>query len=194
MTYIGSLLSEDFVFPDDVNAALTGRKDIFRVLAPENPLLQACYLLNEIGLLVEEYNTLIEQQLYRLGFNQMPTIEGLSAVHRSKAGAMFNLRMEYVRIRTAKIGKSGERRRSKIKASIADRLGYEPEEWVCVYCHGVGDLDTGPDGRIWHVDHAYPRVYGGDGKRDNLVLSCATCNLSKGKKTANQFGGSDASR
>jgi len=43
------------------------------------------------------------------------------------------------------------------------------------------------DGRVWHVDHAYPIVHGGDNRRDNKVLSCATCNLSKGPKSAKEF-------
>jgi 5-methylcytosine-specific restriction endonuclease McrA len=59
--------------------------------------------------------------------------------------------------------------------------------WKCFYCSGQGDEENGPDGRGWHVDHAYPVIRGGDEQPDNLVLACATCNLAKKDATAAEF-------
>jgi hypothetical protein len=66
------------------------------------------------------------------------------------------------------------------------RLGKE-NGWACFYCSETGNESHGPDGRVWHVDHAYSVADGGDNQPDNLVLSCATCNLDKKAKSALQF-------
>lgn len=59
--------------------------------------------------------------------------------------------------------------------------------WVCVYCLRSGDEEHGPDGRRWHIDHLFPRAEGGDSKKDNLVLSCASCNLQKNRSLLQDF-------
>lgn len=69
----------------------------------------------------------------------------------------------------------------KTLAELRSELG-EPCGWVCIYCAKQGDVNTGPDKRQWHVDHLYPKSRGGDNEPDNLVLSCATCNLQKSAK------------
>lgn len=79
------------------------------------------------------------------------------------------------------------RSRKSIERAITNRLGRIPSEWKCFYCNYLGDENKGPDGRTWHVDHAYPVSLGGDDSQDNLVLSCATCNLRKLDKTALAF-------
>jgi CRISPR/Cas system Type II protein with McrA/HNH and RuvC-like nuclease domain len=66
------------------------------------------------------------------------------------------------------------------------RLGQE-SGWKCFYCGKAGDKDQGPDGRVWHVDHAYPFSRGGDDQPDNHVLACATCNLGKKAATAAEY-------
>lgn len=38
-----------------------------------------------------------------------------------------------------------------------------------------------------HIDHIYPVSRGGLSEDDNLVLICASCNLSKGEKTLKEF-------
>lgn len=43
----------------------------------------------------------------------------------------------------------------------------------CVYCGSTTDLTT---------DHLIPRSRGGDDSADNVVLSCQTCNTSRGEK------------
>lgn len=66
------------------------------------------------------------------------------------------------------------------------RLGRETG-WKCFYCGGSGDDRHGPDGRVWHVDHAYPVIRGGDDQPDNHVLACATCNLQKKTQSAHEY-------
>lgn len=70
---------------------------------------------------------------------------------------------------------------------VINRLGYTPAEWACFYCHESGTSELGPDGRVWHADHKYPVCLGGDNLPDNMALSCATCNLSKGPRSASEY-------
>ena len=49
----------------------------------------------------------------------------------------------------------------------------------CQYCEGEGDSKNGPDGRPWHLDRWIPGAQGGEYEPDNVVLSCATCNIRK---------------
>lgn len=50
----------------------------------------------------------------------------------------------------------------------------------CAYCGEVADP--------FHVDHVVPISRGGTSSKRNLVLACEQCNLSKGTKTAAEFG------
>lgn len=51
----------------------------------------------------------------------------------------------------------------------------------CFYCGAViSDLSS-------HLEHKKPVSRGGDNRRGNVVLACASCNLSKGKKTDKEF-------
>lgn len=50
----------------------------------------------------------------------------------------------------------------------------------CAYC-GITLHDN------YHVDHVHPLVRGGSNWPDNLALSCAECNLSKGNKTVAEW-------
>jgi len=59
--------------------------------------------------------------------------------------------------------------------------------WVCSYCKESGGRSLGPDHRPWHIDHVYAQSLGGDNNPDNLILSCATCNLQKGAKLLADF-------
>jgi 5-methylcytosine-specific restriction endonuclease McrA len=63
----------------------------------------------------------------------------------------------------------------------------ENQGWVCIYCRLAGTPDIGPDGRMWHLDHLYAESKGGDFHDDNLVLSCATCNLKKSAALLSDF-------
>jgi 5-methylcytosine-specific restriction endonuclease McrA len=50
----------------------------------------------------------------------------------------------------------------------------------CAYC-GVTCTSN------YHIDHKLPLALGGGNEFENLALSCRHCNLSKGKKTVEQF-------
>lgn len=52
----------------------------------------------------------------------------------------------------------------------------------CAYCAKVGNEETGPDGKNWHIDHIEPKSLGGSNNPTNLVKSCATCNIKKGAR------------
>lgn len=69
--------------------------------------------------------------------------------------------------------------RSEVKR-IADRDG-----WGCAYC-GV-TLKGSPDIPHPNVDHVVPKSKGGSNKLDNKVLSCQTCNSSKGARTPDEW-------
>lgn len=81
---------------------------------------------------------------------------------------------------------------------------YERDGWKCVYC-GVRlakreelvpspyqpDSFMCPEGYEFPtVDHVVPKARGGNHKVENLVACCASCNSSKGGKTAEEWVGS----
>jgi 5-methylcytosine-specific restriction endonuclease McrA len=55
---------------------------------------------------------------------------------------------------------------------------------TCQYCGKSGDDFNGPDGKVWNVDRVIPESKGGQYIEGNMVLSCGTCNRSKGAKMA----------
>lgn len=61
-----------------------------------------------------------------------------------------------------------------IKAAVRDRDGN-----CCVYC---GSTD-GP----FHFDHVMPFSRGGDHSVENLAIACASCNMSKGAYTLDEW-------
>lgn len=63
-----------------------------------------------------------------------------------------------------------------LKEQSADGLSVS-----CFYCNIV--IPTGAS----HLEHKRPLSRGGTNSRTNLVLSCASCNLRKGKKTHEEF-------
>jgi 5-methylcytosine-specific restriction endonuclease McrA len=52
----------------------------------------------------------------------------------------------------------------------------------CAYCGRQGDELHDPDGRAWHLDRIVPGSHGGLYSTDNVRLSCAFCNTSKGDR------------
>jgi hypothetical protein len=64
----------------------------------------------------------------------------------------------------------------ELKAAVIARDGLE-----CSYC-GLADPDP-------HIDHVLALSRGGTNHIDNLVVSCWRCNLSKGAKTLEEWGG-----
>ncbi len=60
------------------------------------------------------------------------------------------------------------------------REQYSEQTGECVYCY----VDVGND---YHVDHIIPIINGGENTKDNIVIACPRCNLSKGVKTVEEF-------
>jgi 5-methylcytosine-specific restriction endonuclease McrA len=58
---------------------------------------------------------------------------------------------------------------------ISRRALFARDEWACVYCGETG-------GRLT-LDHVVPRSRGGESVWENVVTSCAPCNLRKGNRT-----------
>jgi len=56
------------------------------------------------------------------------------------------------------------------------------DEFQCQYCA------RRPSQRELNVDHVLPRSRGGEDSWDNLVISCRTCNLKKGRRTPAEAG------
>jgi 5-methylcytosine-specific restriction endonuclease McrA len=61
-----------------------------------------------------------------------------------------------------------------IKRKISRRALFARDGWRCVYCGQSG-------GRLT-LDHVVPRSRGGDSVWENVVTSCAPCNLRKGDR------------
>jgi 5-methylcytosine-specific restriction endonuclease McrA len=57
---------------------------------------------------------------------------------------------------------------------ISRRALFARDNWRCVYCGSAG-------GRLT-LDHVVPRSRGGDSVWENVVTSCAPCNLRKGNR------------
>jgi len=61
-----------------------------------------------------------------------------------------------------------------VQRKISRRALFARDNWRCVYC-GTGT------GRLT-LDHVVPRSRGGDSVWENVVTSCAPCNLRKGNR------------
>ena len=66
--------------------------------------------------------------------------------------------------------------RDPVSASrkISRRALFARDEWQCAYCGETGVRLT--------LDHVVPRSRGGDSVWENVVTSCAPCNLRKGNR------------
>jgi 5-methylcytosine-specific restriction endonuclease McrA len=60
-----------------------------------------------------------------------------------------------------------------VKRKISRRALFARDGWRCAYCGSAGRLT---------LDHVVPRSRGGDSVWENVVTSCAPCNLRKGDK------------
>jgi 5-methylcytosine-specific restriction endonuclease McrA len=61
---------------------------------------------------------------------------------------------------------------------------FEKQEGFCYYC---GELLYASFDKEVHVDHMIPLSRGGSNSIENIVLSCATCNLEKNTKTSDEY-------
>lgn len=69
------------------------------------------------------------------------------------------------------------------RKAISKRLRYEVfarDRFACKYC-GVSSEEA-----VLHIDHIQPICQGGTNDIENLITSCASCNLGKGGKTPTQ--------
>ena len=67
-----------------------------------------------------------------------------------------------------------------VQRKISRRALFARDGWRCVYCGTTG-------GRLT-LDHVVPRSRGGDSIWENVVTSCAPCNLRKGNRTLEEVG------
>jgi 5-methylcytosine-specific restriction endonuclease McrA len=80
-------------------------------------------------------------------------------------------------------------RKARIRGSVGrhtvadERRQYERQRGRCYWC-GVSVPWSAK-----HVDHVIPVARGGSNGPENLVIACASCNLSKGAKLPHEFGG-----
>lgn len=200
-------MGEDKTVHASVKAKLEARNDIFKLLAPENPMLRAAESMIMADVYLDLYNEAV-MELHTLGFNQFPIADEIMGHTDTEHGgrcsftvrdildtlsegpvpvSTYSLEGELNRRKTTKVEIRKEKSKTNLAASLRRRLGYEPPEWRCVYCLKYGTDSKGPDERSWHVDHMYPQIHGGDNKIDNKVLSCATCNSKKGSKTVIEY-------
>jgi 5-methylcytosine-specific restriction endonuclease McrA len=67
-----------------------------------------------------------------------------------------------------------------VQRKISRRALFARDGWRCVYCGASA-------GRLT-LDHVVPRSQGGDSVWENVVTSCAPCNLRKGDRTLEESG------
>ncbi len=60
-----------------------------------------------------------------------------------------------------------------LQRKISRRALFARDGWRCVYCGSAGRLT---------LDHVVPRSRGGDSVWENVVTSCAPCNMRKGNR------------
>jgi 5-methylcytosine-specific restriction endonuclease McrA len=66
-----------------------------------------------------------------------------------------------------------------VKRKISRRALFARDGWRCVYCGSAGRLT---------LDHVIPRSRGGDSVWENVVTSCAPCNLRKADRLVEEMG------
>ena len=66
-----------------------------------------------------------------------------------------------------------------VKRRISRRALFARDGWRCVYCGSA-------TGRLT-LDHVVPRSRGGDSSWENVVTSCAPCNLRKGNRLLDEL-------
>ncbi|HWC32793.1 MAG TPA: HNH endonuclease [Actinomycetota bacterium] len=67
-----------------------------------------------------------------------------------------------------------------VQRKISRRALFARDGWRCQYCGNEGGKLT--------LDHVVPRSRGGESVWENVVTSCAPCNLRKGNRTAEEAG------
>jgi 5-methylcytosine-specific restriction endonuclease McrA len=65
-----------------------------------------------------------------------------------------------------------------VQRKISRRALFARDGWRCVYCGSTGRLT---------LDHVVPRSRGGDSVWENVVTSCAPCNMRKGNRLLHEI-------
>lgn len=102
--------------------------------------------------------------------------ERIAAYYRQWCKDHPDLLLQHSRTRRArKLGSAG----THTPADVAAQKARQKDR--CYYCHRkLTD---------YHVDHVVPLALGGSNGPENIVVSCPTCNLSKGAKHPADFAG-----
>ncbi len=175
----------------------------------ERLIAEAVGFLEETHYWIARFNE-VSAVLWSLGYNQMPEAEDVSGYAKAKstAGSTIFISKDWLQkipgqepeaLHPAHIqeysrpspssGKNHSRVIPKPKVMFSEKRKQfgEKQGWVCAYCSVQGTPEHGPDLRQWHLDHIFPKSADGDDMDDNLVLSCATCNLKKHARSALAF-------
>lgn len=64
---------------------------------------------------------------------------------------------------------------------------WEDQGRMCHYCDKPIPPPGTKAGRSTHLDHKVAHIKGGDMQLTNLILCCRACNMSKGKKSYEEF-------
>lgn len=161
---------------------------------------EAVAYFREMDYWADRYNEII-QEMYKLGFYQAGEVWEYMAGNICEGGGNFNLKEQWIlelatedpqpahfnedecKYNDAKpaVSRAVQTYRNKVL-----RFGASVG-WICIYCQYQGTPESGPDGRGWHLDHLFPKARGGDSLPDNIILSCATCNLKKNSALASEI-------
>lgn len=99
---------------------------------------------------------------------------------RKKGRKYISSHLDTVRINTQNY--RARKRKAEGRHSIKDmRRTYKEQEGLCYYCgKSVAWEDR-------HDDHIMPVSRGGSNWPNNMAITCATCNIQKGNKTAEEY-------
>jgi len=127
----------------------------------------------------------VAQARYVLTVCDKPALAKLFSEHRGR-GEAFQ-REQLRRLKQAADEESARReaeRQQRLTRSIprARMKVFNASHGKCHYCATELDLRGN-----WHLEHKTPRSRGGTDLPDNLVASCAPCNMKKGRRTHEEF-------
>lgn len=134
----------------------------------------------------EKGRATIKQYNYR--YNRDPQVKKRRNALRATEKYRQTFR-EWARRNKEKIRANGRRRKARERNAPGNHTGedilhiYNSQRGRCWYCQQEIALDD------MHVDHRVPLSRGGSNNPDNLVVTCAACNLSKNKKLPHEWCG-----